>query len=153
MADSPHAELSGSGAIAQNGSLAAGERGVAIGGDVSNSPIITGDNNRVTIYQSFVTAPAPISKYIRVREFESLIKERTAGFVGRDFIFTAIDGFLSDHTFPSGYIIIRGEPGIGKSALMGELVNRRLTTIMAWCVAVLIIALNIYLLYQTLFKG
>lgn len=115
----------GSGAIAQNGSVAAGERGVAIGGDVSNSPIITGDNNRVTIYQSFVAAPAPISKFIRVREFESLIKERTAGFVGRDFIFTAIDGFLADAAFPSGYIVIRGEPGIGKSALIGELVNRR----------------------------
>jgi manganese transport protein len=35
--------------------------------------------------------------------------------------------------------------------LMGDLVNRRITTIIAWCVAVLIMALNIYLLYQTLF--
>ncbi len=125
MKDNQHAGLTGSGALAQNSSVAAGERGVAIGGEVSNSPIITGDNNRVTIYQSFVAAPAPISKYIRVREFESLIKERTAGFVGRDFIFRAIDGFLNAPPFPSGYIIIRGEPGIGKSALIGELVNRR----------------------------
>lgn len=39
---------SGSGAIAQGaGSTAAGERGVAIGGNVSNSPIITGDGNTV----------------------------------------------------------------------------------------------------------
>jgi len=37
--------------------------------------------------------------------------------------------------------------------LMGELVNRRMTTIVAWCVAALIISLNVYLLYQTLFKG
>jgi len=125
MEDKPQVSQIGSGAIAQNGGVAAGERGVAIGGDVSNSPIISGDHNRVTIYQSFAAAPAPVSKYIRVREFESLIKERTAGFVGRDFIFKAIDGFLIDSSFTSGYIIIRGEPGIGKSALIGELVNRR----------------------------
>ena len=37
--------------------------------------------------------------------------------------------------------------------LMGDLVNRRVTTIVAWCVAALIILLNIYLLYQTLFGG
>ena len=79
----------------------------------------------MAIYQSFVTAPAPISKFIRVREFESLITERTTGFVGRDFIFTTIDGFLADPAFSSGYIIIRGEPGIGKSALIGKLVKRR----------------------------
>ena len=35
--------------------------------------------------------------------------------------------------------------------LMGDLVNRRLTTLAAWAVAALIIALNLYLLYQTLF--
>lgn len=37
--------------------------------------------------------------------------------------------------------------------LMGDLVNRRVTTIVTWCVATLIILLNIYLLYQTLFGG
>jgi manganese transport protein len=35
--------------------------------------------------------------------------------------------------------------------LMGVLVNRRLTTVVAGIVASLIIALNIYLLYQTFF--
>ena len=124
--DTTHqAEQTGSGAIAQNGSVAAGERGIAAQSIGDDNVLVTGDNNRVTIYQSFVAAPAPISKYIRVREFESLIKERTTGFVGRDFIFTAIDGVLSDPAFPSGYIVIRGEPGIGKSALIAEWVNRR----------------------------
>ena len=33
--------------------------------------------------------------------------------------------------------------------LMGTLVNRRVTTVIAWIVSVLIIALNIFLLYQT----
>lgn len=35
--------------------------------------------------------------------------------------------------------------------LMGSLVNHRITTIFAWLVAVLIISLNLFLLYQTIF--
>ena len=37
--------------------------------------------------------------------------------------------------------------------IMGVLVNRRATTIIASIVAALIVALNIFLLYQTLFGG
>jgi manganese transport protein len=37
--------------------------------------------------------------------------------------------------------------------LMGELVNHRLTTAVTWGVAALIVALNLYLLYQTLMGG
>ncbi len=37
--------------------------------------------------------------------------------------------------------------------LMGELVNHRLTTTVTWGVAALIVALNMYLLYQTLMGG
>ncbi len=37
--------------------------------------------------------------------------------------------------------------------LMGELVNHRLTTIASWAVAALIVALNLYLLHQTLLGG
>jgi len=36
---------------------------------------------------------------------------------------------------------------------MGELVNRRLTTVLAGMVAGLIIALNLFLIYQTFFGG
>jgi manganese transport protein len=36
---------------------------------------------------------------------------------------------------------------------MGTLVNRRLTTNIAWVVASLIVGLNFYLLYQTFFGG
>jgi len=35
--------------------------------------------------------------------------------------------------------------------LMGSLVNRKVTTVIAWLIALLIICLNIFLLYQTLF--
>ena len=35
--------------------------------------------------------------------------------------------------------------------MMGNLVNRRITTIIAWIIAGIIISLNLFLLYQTLF--
>jgi manganese transport protein len=38
-------------------------------------------------------------------------------------------------------------------AIMGELVNRRLTTLAGWTIAALVIALNCFLLSQTLFRG
>jgi manganese transport protein len=37
--------------------------------------------------------------------------------------------------------------------LMGELVNRRVTTAASYVVTALIVALNLYLLYQTLLGG
>ena len=41
----------------------------------------------------------------------------------------------------------------GKRSVMGALVNRLWTTIAAWTVAGLIVSLNLYLIYQTVFKG
>ncbi len=100
---------------------AQGERSVAVDG--ANAGIInTGD----IIFKIFANAPTPLSQYIRVREFQSLLEERTRGFVGREFIFNAIDELLKDHKkFPSGYIVIQGEPGVGKTALLGQLVKLR----------------------------
>ena len=40
-----------------------------------------------------------------------------------------------------------------RNDLMGDLVNHRITTMVAWMVAALIVALNLYLLYQTLVGG
>ena len=54
-------------------------------------------------------------------DFDTLIAEKTKDFVGRQFVFDALDSFLSEEK--SGYFVIRGEPGIGKSALMGQLVK------------------------------
>jgi hypothetical protein len=54
--------------------------------------------------------------------FHSLIAEKTEGFVGRDFVFTAIDKFLAERS--NGYFIIEGDPGVGKSAIMAEFVKR-----------------------------
>jgi predicted enzyme related to lactoylglutathione lyase len=84
-----------------------------------------GDHGRQTnIFQLLASAGPSLSSHIRSSEFQTLIEERTRNFVGRDFIFKAIDEALGDVSFPSGYIVIRGEPGIGKTALIGELVKK-----------------------------
>jgi Cdc6-like AAA superfamily ATPase len=83
-----------------------------------------GDHGAQTnIFQMFAQAPASLSSHIRTREFETLVSERTKTFVGRGFIFSAISRALADETFPSGYIVIRGEPGIGKTSLVAQLVK------------------------------
>ncbi|HLO29193.1 MAG TPA: hypothetical protein VK249_08665 [Anaerolineales bacterium] len=61
--------------------------------------------------------------YKRIISFNTLIAEKTKDFVGRQFVFDALDTFLSEEK--SGYFVIRGEPGIGKTALMGQLVKTR----------------------------
>jgi hypothetical protein len=61
-----------------------------------------------------------------IHPFAAHIREKTRGFVGREWIFEAIDRHLQDREkFPSGYILITGEPGIGKSALIAQLVKER----------------------------
>jgi manganese transport protein len=40
-----------------------------------------------------------------------------------------------------------------KTSIMGVLVNRRITTLLTWAVAAVIVVLNIYLIYQTFFGG
>jgi AAA ATPase domain len=59
------------------------------------------------------------------QEFVALIEERTRTFVGREYVFAAIDEALADHEFRSGYVVIQGEPGIGKTAIVGQLVKSR----------------------------
>ncbi len=70
-------------------------------------------------------ARSSLACHIRVRDFESLVRERTRDFVGREYVVEAIDRLIADNTFPSGYIIVSGEPGIGKTALLAHLVRSR----------------------------
>ena len=78
------------------------------------------------VFQQFAQAPAPLARHIRTADFETLVAERTRAFVGREFIFKAIDDHLKDQAkFPSGYIVVIGEPGIGKTALLAQLVKLR----------------------------
>jgi hypothetical protein len=52
------------------------------------------------------------------REFEQIIHEKSHNFVGRDFVFTAIDEFI--HRYNRGYFTIIGAPGSGKSAILAK---------------------------------
>ncbi len=59
----------------------------------------------------------------RVRDCSHLIEEKTRGFVGREFLVDAVDSFR--RTTRRGYFQIVADPGIGKSAIVAELVRRR----------------------------
>jgi len=51
----------------------------------------------------------------------ALIADKTQNFVGREFVFEAFDQFTA--TYPRGYFIIKGEPGIGKSSVAAQFVK------------------------------
>ena len=54
-------------------------------------------------------------------EFEQIITAKNHNFVGREFVFTAINNFLDQ--YDRGYFTIIGEPGIGKSAILAHYVS------------------------------
>jgi|GEM_PF-1405291 len=78
-----------------------------------------------SIFRLLSEAPSPLAHYLKVLDFERLVEERTRNFVGRDYVFRAIDDLAKSPDFRSGYILIRGEPGIGKTALLSQLVKTR----------------------------
>ena len=80
--------------------------------------------NYATVFQSFGEDKRPVSSFIRSAQFRSLVDERTKGFIGRDFVFDGINQVLAGGEFASGYLMIRGEPGIGKTAIASMLVLR-----------------------------
>lgn len=65
------------------------------------------------------------SRNIKTRTFKTLVDERTHNFIGRDYVFKAIDEIIMSKTFSSGYIMIHGEPGIGKTSLIAQLIKVR----------------------------
>ena len=73
---------------------------------------------KLNVYSYFKATPANLR-----RSFDALMQDKLCGFVGRQFVFDAVDDFLRKHD--SGCFIIRGVPGIGKTALMAKLVNDR----------------------------
>lgn len=79
----------------------------------------------VSIYDLFTQSHTPISREIKNEEFQAVVRNRVRNFMGREFVFRAIDDLLKDPKFPSGYIVVRGEPGIGKTAILSKLVQVR----------------------------
>ena len=53
-------------------------------------------------------------------QFQKIIWEKSRDFVGRQFVFTAINNFLQE--YDRGYFTLIGEPGIGKSAILAHYV-------------------------------
>src|SRR5215475_7046477 len=78
-----------------------------------------------TACHAFAHAPPALSSLLRVRQFSALVEERTQSFVGRDYVLGAIDRTVLDGDFPSGYVVVLGEPGVGKTALLAQLVKNR----------------------------
>jgi hypothetical protein len=93
-----------------SGGVNANAERIDIGADV------VGRDKIVNVYSYFQAAPANLR-----RSFDALIADKLRGFVGRQFVFDAVDDFVKNN--PSGYFIIRGVPGIGKSSLMAKLIN------------------------------
>lgn len=71
--------------------------------------------------RTFATTSLPIRT--QILDFSRLIEEKTHDFVGRAFVFDALDGFLGAN--PRGYYIIRGDPGIGKTSFAAQLAKTR----------------------------
>jgi hypothetical protein len=84
--------------------------------------VVVGDYN--SVFQVFAQAPPSIRSYMRTEQFRPLIEERTKGFVGREFVFDGIARVLGGGELPSGYVMVLGEPGIGKTAIAASLVVR-----------------------------
>jgi len=55
-------------------------------------------------------------------DFNDIIAEKTEDFVGREALFKKVDSFLAHR--PGGYYLIKGDPGIGKSAIAASLVKK-----------------------------
>jgi len=54
-------------------------------------------------------------------QFQSLIQDKTEGFVGREYVFDAIQAFIQENK--KGYFTIIGDPGQGKSAILAKYVQ------------------------------
>jgi Cdc6-like AAA superfamily ATPase len=100
--------------VINNGEVIASQGAIAIKGNIERN-----------IFQTFIQAPTSISQHIYIQDFQSLVEERTRNFIGREFVFKAIEKHLRDPEFPSGYIIIEGEPGVGKTSLIAYLVKQK----------------------------
>ncbi len=54
-------------------------------------------------------------------QFQSLIADKTEDFVGREYVFNAIEALIANN--PKGYFTIIGDPGQGKSAILAKYVQ------------------------------
>jgi NACHT domain len=78
--------------------------------------------NYGSVFQYFAQAAPSLKSLIRSEQFRTVVDDRTRTFVGRDFVLGEIRRLLGGAGGDCGYIIIKGEPGIGKTAIAATLV-------------------------------
>jgi hypothetical protein len=78
--------------------------------------LMIGEHDTIYQYLQLPTHARLPSEHIRF--FAALIADKTEGFVGRRFVFAALDGFPRHNR--SGYFLVQDEPGIGKTALLAH---------------------------------
>ena len=65
--------------------------------------------------------PTMNNSIVNYQEFAAIIDQKSANFIGRDFVFTAIHNFLNRYN--RGYFTIIGLPGSGKSAIIAQYIK------------------------------
>ncbi|WP_033294533.1 ATP-binding protein [Amycolatopsis jejuensis] len=105
-------------------------------GDISQATGIAIGRNIRQVVNRFELSPGAVAALIDFRadlgrsfgidasqyRLGALLAEKTRGFVGREHIFRAVDQFFRTHS--SGYFVVHGPPGAGKSAFLAEYVRR-----------------------------
>ncbi|WP_081424124.1 ATP-binding protein [Anabaena sp. WA102] len=66
--------------------------------------------------------PTMNNSIVNHQEFAAIIHQKSANFIGRNFVFTAIHNFLNRYN--RGYFTIIGLPGSGKSAIIAQYINQ-----------------------------
>ena len=66
--------------------------------------------------------PTMNNSIVNHQEFAAIIHQKSANFLGRNFVFTAINNFLNRYN--RGYFTIIGLPGSGKSAIIAKYINQ-----------------------------
>jgi len=74
------------------------------------------------IMNSTPRPPTMNNAIVNHQEFAAIIQQKSANFLGRDFVFTAIHNFLNRYN--RGYFTIIGLPGSGKSAIIAKYINQ-----------------------------
>ncbi|MGH2498011.1 MAG: hypothetical protein ACRDIV_25195, partial [Ktedonobacteraceae bacterium] len=77
------------------------------------------DNRFSDLARTF--AGSSLSLREEIRDYTRFIEEKTHDFVGREFVFDAVNHFTDTHS--RGYFFIRGDPGVGKTALAAQMVR------------------------------
>jgi hypothetical protein len=85
-----------------------------------NARVLFGEDASAQVEPDFAQAPPSIRE--KILSFDLLIQRKTEGFVGRQWLFDAINGFVQSR--PRGYVQILGDPGVGKTTLIAEMVRR-----------------------------